>query len=468
MFNPTPEQVACLNAAISGQSLVINAFAGTGKTSTLQYITNNYYKKTLYVAFNKTAAEEAAKKFPKHVECRTLHSLAYQAICKGSPYGKRLQNWVEYKEVNALCANLTIKEKLNDLVSSALVIVKEFGNSDDSSIVIPEADKDNLWLQATYTAAQRIWSSWSNPRETTKIIHDVYFKLWQLSKPKLGYDLILLDEAQDSNPATIDVMKQQSSQVILVGDKYQSIYAWRGAVNAMDALPSLQTLYLTESFRFNQDIADKANVLLAAMGSTVSMKGVGGNDRTDQATLVRTNFGLVQLMQQYAAAGQTMYVEADLKELWSAVYTANAMRFANDGKVEWPKWPSKAIQSYGTWQALMESKDNDVVRLVKLVQSGFGHKDIQQIKCLLTEDRDRADVLLCTGHKSKGLEYGVVTVGDDFLPYKYEEDGYSNHMWLEYVKEQGANLLYVAMTRATNELIIGLGIEQFLEEVASN
>ena len=61
--------------------------------------------------------------------------------------------------------------------------------------------------------------------------HDVYLKLYQLSKPSIqGYDYIMLDEAQDANPSILDILSHQQIQRIYVGDKNQQIYEFRGTI----------------------------------------------------------------------------------------------------------------------------------------------------------------------------------------------------------------------------------------------
>jgi hypothetical protein len=60
--------------------------------------------------------------------------------------------------------------------------------------------------------------------------------------------------------------------VIYVGDAHQQIYAWRGAVNAMQQMP-LHESRLTTSFRFGDAIADVANSLLGALNETVPLLG---------------------------------------------------------------------------------------------------------------------------------------------------------------------------------------------------
>lgn len=58
--------------------LAIQACAGSGKTSTLEEISlANPKQRFLYLAFNKSIATEAREKFPKNVEAKTIHSLAF-------------------------------------------------------------------------------------------------------------------------------------------------------------------------------------------------------------------------------------------------------------------------------------------------------------------------------------------------------------------------------------------------------
>ena len=90
-----------------------------------------------------------------------------------------------------------------------------------------------------------------------------YLKVYQLQNPQiLGYDCILVDEAQDITPgiksiytvliwhnnyiAIISVVQGQTCPKVFVGDPYQQIYGFRGAVNALDAIEPTHTFYLTE------------------------------------------------------------------------------------------------------------------------------------------------------------------------------------------------------------------------------
>ncbi|WP_234841934.1 UvrD-helicase domain-containing protein [Sinorhizobium meliloti] len=72
----------------------------------------------------------------------------------------------------------------------------------------------------------------------------------------------MLDEAQDTNPVVLDILQRQRGQLIYVGDRYQQIYEWRGAVNAMESIDTDASTYLTTSFRFGDAIAELATKML--------------------------------------------------------------------------------------------------------------------------------------------------------------------------------------------------------------
>ena len=85
----TEEQEAIRDAYVAGEQLVVQAGAGTGKTSTLIALAEALpQKRATYIAFNKSIQVEAAKKFGNNVTARTAHSLAYAKF--GRLYAQRL------------------------------------------------------------------------------------------------------------------------------------------------------------------------------------------------------------------------------------------------------------------------------------------------------------------------------------------------------------------------------------------
>src|ERR1700678_1274281 len=76
----TEEQRVAVDKFGGRGPLKIAAFAGAGKTTTLTMLAKSRSSRGIYIAFNKAVANEAKEKFPKYVDCRTTHSLAFRAI----------------------------------------------------------------------------------------------------------------------------------------------------------------------------------------------------------------------------------------------------------------------------------------------------------------------------------------------------------------------------------------------------
>ncbi|WP_234781288.1 UvrD-helicase domain-containing protein [Campylobacter coli] len=88
----TEEQQAVVDFNID-DILIVNAYAGTGKTSTLvQFCEARKDFKILYLSYNSSMRKEAETKFKhlKNVEVKTMHSLAYVELEVQKKYKDRL------------------------------------------------------------------------------------------------------------------------------------------------------------------------------------------------------------------------------------------------------------------------------------------------------------------------------------------------------------------------------------------
>ncbi len=93
----------------------------------------------------------------------------------------------------------------------------------------------------------------------------------------------------------------------------------------------------------------------------------------------------------------------------------------------------------------------DIIKLIKAIEKSSVKK------------QEQADLILSTGHKSKGLEWNNVEIIDDFLNIKQELE---ERVRITIAKEE-LNLLYVAITRAKNSLSISkdyLFEKEFIQE----
>jgi len=72
----TPEQAPAI--ASNARKLQIQAFAGTGKTTTLVgYASAHANVQMPYLCYNKSVEMAAKNRFPRNVTCKTAHGLAY-------------------------------------------------------------------------------------------------------------------------------------------------------------------------------------------------------------------------------------------------------------------------------------------------------------------------------------------------------------------------------------------------------
>lgn len=479
-FQPTSEQQAIIDACATGKNLVIEAGAGSGKTATLKLAAEGMTGKGLYCAFNRAIADEAKAKFPKNTSCRTVHSLAFAQV--GRHFKHRLNGPRQSSKEVALKLGIMQPFRLSPDVTLeppqqarlAVDTVERFCNSDDSEILqrhvphLPGIEGESRSWQEELVAvlAREIWDDLKKPDGNRfKFPHSAYLKIWALGQPRLPFDFILLDEAQDTNPVVKDVVLAQShAQLIAVGDPAQAIYEWRGAINAMETWPADQRLRLSKSFRFGQPIADEGNKWLELLGTDMRISGtgdatVGPATRVD-AVLCRSNGG---------AAGEVLTAQSSGKRAAlvgggdAIQQLAEACRDLKAGR----KAQHPELVAFPTWEDVREyvthdSGGSDLKAFVKLVDLYGPDKVIGAMDQLVHEQR--ADVIVSTAHKAKGREWNTVRIGQDFTePTDAEGKPLP-------VPKGEARLAYVAVTRGKSHVDVGSlsWINDRIEKLRSN
>jgi hypothetical protein len=246
----TAEQQAAIDAFATGATVVIEAGAGTGKTSALRLLAAvRPQARGLYVAYNKAIQVEAERSFGRNVEARTAHSFAYRAF--GAPMRHRLNGPRVTSRDTATLLKAPSVPLGGDVVADEAITARHFP--------WPEAPEstDLAGLSATVVGAdRRAWADLTSTSGRLKPSYDVYLKLWQLSQPHLRYDFVLVVEAQDADPAVADVIVHQDAQLVAVGDSAQAIYGWRGATDFLERAPADQRVELTQSWRFGPAVAE--------------------------------------------------------------------------------------------------------------------------------------------------------------------------------------------------------------------
>ncbi|ECG8632734.1 ATP-dependent helicase [Salmonella enterica subsp. salamae] len=467
-YPDTPEQAAVI--AWKGERLVVIAFAGTGKTSTLRrYAEENPTERMLYVAYNRAIRDEAEQKFPFNVTCKTSHQLAWPTV--GKHYSHRLVNTLRLTDIaRALNSRNWLQSRL------VLDVLNRFMCSSSPQISAehaPDAD-DCKGLEPTQIllSARKIWDKMSARHGDFPVTHDTYLKLYQLSKPNLSsrYTTLLFDEAQDANPVTSAIVLNQTCRVVLVGDAHQQIYRFRGADNAMQSpqLEKADRLWLTHSFRFGPEVAQVANRLLALKGETHQVTGKGGSDRVLQtvprtfghhAVLHRSVCGVIRTALHWSLAGKKVfwvggmesYKIEDLLDLyWFSIDMAERMQHDR---------LTREYRDYNEYLQIAEDTgDVEMKQAIFILEQFFPLPDrLNTLREQRVTTESDADVTVCTAHRGKGLEWERVQLHDDFADILDPEIPESK-------RHDEINLLYVATTRARRTLVIDPILSELLAQ----
>jgi len=468
-YTPTDEQAEAIRLFKSGQKMKINAYAGTGKTSTLLMLAKEAKGRGLYIAFNRDIVQSSKKKFPKSIiECRTTNGLARGAVkarlkvsdekLNSSANAKQLVYSLKLKAVRLDGGHLLLPETQAFLVKETLRHFMQGGDFELSDDHFPNIaglrrlPVGSLGAARQYVVglARKAWDRMIDPKDTLPLGHDGYLKLWCLTRPRLEVDFILLDEAQDTNGVMLDLLKQQDAQIVLVGDRYQQIYDWRGAVNAMDKMDAEQEAFLTTSFRFGREIAEYATRVLLLLEESRPLRGnplidsrIGKN--TPDAILTRTNSTAIVETTEALRSGRLPHLVGGTDELLKLLDGVEALRSGHEAY-------APELIGFSGWGEVEELAENgeaaELLPLVRLVNSNH----IADIRSALkrTVTKAESDVVISTAHKAKGKEWGNVRLARDFLRTDPDAKKSGNNI----LRHDELRLYYVAVTRAQNSLEI--------------
>lgn len=451
----TSEQKEIVNCNVP--FLAIKAFAGTGKTTTLvEFAKKRPDKKFVYLAFNTSVVSHAKGIFPKNVEVVTAHSLAYRYI--GRKYSHKLKSKVRVQDIREFLAlknnregNLIGKIILELLTNYFYSCYKNVRDAFDYSTVYP-IDQETL-----INYAEIIWEVMKDESNDFPITHDVYLKMYQLYGPKLNKDYILFDEAQDANPAIVDIVYKQMDfgiNVVFVGDEHQAIYGFRGAKNTLRKVNPDKILYLTESFRFGKEIANVVNSILK-LGKKEAKNIIGYrssdffgeiNPTQPFAIITRTNANLFLKACDLAEKEKKIFFVGGYKSY--QFYKIKDVEYLYNEKFNMIR--DEHIKSFKGFSEMMETSeevdDKELIYLGKIVDRYKGKisKVLKKIKETTVESIKDADVILSTAHKSKGLEFDQVMLTNDFVRFIDNQ----NQLLPFKMKEEEINILYVAASRA--------------------
>lgn len=460
--------------ASDAKRIVVDARAGSGKTSTLRaYTVARPNRRFLYVAFNKALQLEAERTFGPNTVCRTTHALAFPEF--GQRYKHKLGNVRPIDLARKFGVTYGFAREGIETVNAYLAS----GSRELSDVHIPDAALRRFPAGALLDLARRTWADMQDLRGELSMPHDGYLKLYGLSRPDLSrrFDTILFDEAQDANPVTAQIVKAQTRcQLVMVGDHYQSIFAFRGARDAMKEMPAdAERHYLTKSFRFGAPIAQIATRLLQTLRNEPRpIEGLGAcqdsrfevDESKPFALLCRTNGAIFENAVEFVTTKTPVLLVGGIQHYAFEQIVECYLLYARR-REEMRDSFLKKFESYADMsEYAKETEDRQLGSMIKAVDK---YRDAiptlyKRLKREVLPDdehgRARAHASLITAHRAKGLQWPQVRLENDF-PELVDGNGVLKPCDTTEA-EQEVNLLYVGTTRAEEALELNDSMIDFL------
>lgn len=477
VIEATEEQVAIIEFTRDnpGRCVLVNALAGSAKTSTLRFLAKYLTViPTLSVAFNKRIVDELVKVLPPNIKPSTVNSVGHRAW--GSQIGKKL---------------LLDTKKNADIIKMLMEPMKRWEQSDVWDVfgdLVKAMSKAKLsgYVPATSIASKSLLTeeeffdtldeppdSWFISlvnRALAESIKRAYGGLIdfddQIYMPTLfggvfpSFPRIFVDEAQDLsniNHAMIDRLMNPGTQLIAVGDPWQSIYGFRGAVTASMARLkeryNMHELTLSVSFRCPIQVIKKAHGRVPHMkwpawaveGTVESLEQWSAKDIPDHAAIIcRNNAPLLSCALALLKEGRGVHlVGTDLgPQLIKALKKFGDMSMSQE----------RVFEAIASWEReRMRKGRNEAVIADKAeclrVFAGFGPTLGAAVAYAEHIFSAKGPIQLMSGHKSKGLEFDVVYHLDpQRIPSPWAKEGEA--------LEQELNVRYVIETRPRKELYL--------------
>lgn len=503
----SPQQQAFRDQLVKdpSQSILLNAVAGSGKTTTLIDSLEVMKGSVCLMAFNKKIAVELEERISKlspmvrlNTTVGTVHSLGFRAWKQAGNKSR-----VEGGKLNFLLKDFTdgmdrqhplvmgrsivrnlvsfAKQSGFDLVSDAEYLPSSndpFAWQDlvDHFNLETDLDAAGLTPEEAIKAAQTIFKQ-SNQQLSLIDFDDMIYLplLHNLKMPQ--YQNVLIDEAQDTNVTRRELafrMLKPGGRVIAVGDPHQAIYGFTGAdASALQNIARRSKaieMPLSVCWRCDQKIIEHARKVVSHIESW-DKEGRGNVDcvhfdedfldrlQEGDTILCRLNKPNVSVAIGLLRRGRTARIEG--RDLGTKL-----MSHARKAAPDMPPLDEllHALDSYRAHQvdllvraekhtaaALLEDEIEALIVLIdRCLEQGkrrFADLDFLQQELFQDDAHKQRCILLSSVHKAKGLEWPrVYLLGrSDYMPFFKAE--------MEWEQEQEQNLIYVAITRAKHELI---------------
>lgn len=465
----------------TNRNIFVSATAGSGKTFTLCKLAEITppIKSSIFLAFNKSIAEELGQRLPRTVKASTLHSCALSSLCKAFSLNFALSDSknfnlakekMNFKGVHSkripgmimkICRlyDLMRFNLVQDDVEAIISLGERYGEEADENLakraielrMLNKKIADNYFLNG---------GSGKLPMDFTDMLY--YATQYVHRDDFKQYNVVMLDECQDISPLQFEVVKMCKTprgRLIAVGDEKQSIYSFMGSnldsLQAIKNAPNTVTLPLSMTYRCAQDIVAEAckvfpDGIVAAPGAVKGFVGDGTFKDAQEGDFIlcRNNAPLVDAFITLLRQGKKCTILGkefgdELVSLIDSVEDVWGLEQVLENMIS--KLQKKGVKSPTKCEAY--DKLNEKVNVLLSLYEYFG--DLETVRSriydIFVENASRG-ITLSTIHKSKGLEADrIFFLQPELLPSKYATT--------ELALYAEKCLQFVAITRARKSLI---------------
>lgn len=491
-FAPSANQQAIFNFIEDPKagSAIVEAVAGSGKTTTIVEALDKIpaHFRTVFLAFNKSIAQELKNRVPSCVDVKTLNGIGHQTWCGYQKNvtidASKTRKILWSQEIRDKFGKIILKDvganvyKLVGIAKSHGLVPKEFTDLDGLTPDTPENwdrliehfdlqfendhDKDNAVEVARFVLCAGILD-----KSTIDFDDQLYMSvIYKANVPK--YDFVFVDEAQDVSDiqrALLAMALRPGGRLIAVGDPHQAIYGFRGAdsqaLNNIAKTFNATRLPLSISYRCAKAIVKEAQRFVSHIKANPSspegkVERIGeyikklNMFKCGDMVVCRCTAPLIKLAYALIAAKKPVLIAGrDIGKQIVALIMSFDKHTVDEIRIAIINWHAKKKN-----KMLAKDPEHDLSRIddtLEAIETFIECSDAHSIDQLITSiellfnGSAKDSTLLSTIHRSKGLEADRVFILDAHLmPIRYAKKPWQ--------KEQEINLQYVAVTRAKSEL----------------
>lgn len=458
-------------------------------------LSRGFAKSVCFVAFNRSIADELKRRVPAGVDAMTNHGLGFRAVT--AAFGKVRVN--EYRVDDVVADLLGIDGRdLRKRRPGLVPVVKELvglckmnllaGTEDDCGTLAGhyDVDLDGVKWHEVVDLVPKVLERCKDVRKDMQIDYDdmVWLPV-ALGLPVRRYDLGMVDEFQDTNRCQQALVKMAFKRIVACGDDRQAIYGFAGAdATAMDRFidemgetdRGVTVIPLTVTRRCGKAIVAEARKIVPDFeahetngdglvreltgvfdGHGVRVPGKGYDAASGDMVLCRTNAPLVSECFRFIRAGVKANIQGrdvakglirTVEKLKAETVAGLVAALGDWLEDETRKETAKKNPSEAKLLMLQDRHDCLLCFTEGLRADAHPREVVDKINAVFTDDKQAAGVRLSSCHKAKGLEARRVFLlepGAATVPHPMAKKAWA--------VQQEYHLLYVAITRAIEELV---------------